>query len=82
MDSLPGSVGGGPGGGALLLRPPPQSGLENGEWPYLGGDAGNTRSAPLLDQINVSNFSDLEVAWTFKTDNLGTRPEFKLVGTP
>ena len=26
--------------------------------------------------------SKLEVAWRFKTDNLGTRPEFKLEGTP
>ena len=26
------------------------------------------------------NFSDLEVAWRFKTDNLGSRPEFKLEG--
>src|SRR6185369_2147634 len=25
---------------------------------------------------------DLEVAWRFKTDNLGTRPEYKLEGTP
>ena len=29
-----------------------------------------------------SNFNQLEVAWRFKTDNLGTRPEFKLEGTP
>ena len=29
-----------------------------------------------------SNFNKLEVAWRFKTDNLGTRPEFKLEGTP
>jgi quinoprotein glucose dehydrogenase len=35
-----------------------------------------------LDQINASNFKELEVAWRFKTDNLGTRPEFKLEGTP
>ena len=35
-----------------------------------------------LDQINGSNFNQLEVAWRFKTDNLGTRPEFKLEGTP
>jgi len=35
-----------------------------------------------LDQINGSNFSKLEVAWRFKTDNLGARPEFKLEGTP
>jgi glucose dehydrogenase len=30
----------------------------------------------------VSNFSKLEVAWRFKTDNLGPRPENKLEGTP
>ena len=29
-----------------------------------------------------TNFNKLEVAWRFKTDNLGTRPEFKLEGTP
>ena len=35
-----------------------------------------------LDQINGSNFSKLEVAWRFKTDNLGPFPEYKLEGTP
>jgi quinoprotein glucose dehydrogenase len=35
-----------------------------------------------LDQINADNFTKLEVAWRFKTDNLGTRPEYKLEGTP
>ena len=40
-----------------------------------------TRFSP-LDQINASNFNKLEVAWRFKTDNLGTRPEYKLEGTP
>ena len=39
------------------------TGLENGEWHYLGGDAGHTRSAPQLTQINASNFSDLRPAW-------------------
>ena len=33
-------------------------------------------------QITGANFSKLEVAWRFKTDNLGTRPEYKLEGTP
>ena len=33
-------------------------------------------------KINASNFNKLEVAWRFKTDNLGTRPEYKLEGTP
>jgi quinoprotein glucose dehydrogenase len=37
---------------------------------------------PPLDQINAVNFSKLEVAWRFKTDSIGNRPEFKLEGTP
>src|SRR6476661_10446103 len=58
-----------------------QSGTANGEWRSYGGDLGHTRYAPLA-QIDASNFSTLEVAWRFKTDNLGPRPEFKLEGTP
>ena len=41
----------------------------------------STRYSP-LDQINASNFDKLEVAWRFKTDNLGARPEFQYEGTP
>jgi quinoprotein glucose dehydrogenase len=58
-----------------------QSGAKNGEWPTYGGDLGNTRYAP-LDQITAANFGSLEVAWRFKTDNLGPRPEFNLQSTP
>ncbi len=54
---------------------------KNGEWAYYTGDVKGTRYSP-LDQINAQNFNQLEVAWRFKTDNLGTRPEFKLEGTP
>src|SRR5579859_7507059 len=54
---------------------------KNGEWAYYTGDVKGTRYAP-LDQINAQNFNNLEVAWRFKTDNLGTRPEYKLEGTP
>src|SRR2546427_8800082 len=54
---------------------------KNGEWPYYTADVRGSRFAP-LDQINATNFNQLEVAWRFKTDNLGTRPEFKLEGTP
>ncbi|MCY3845643.1 MAG: hypothetical protein OXH69_19130, partial [Acidobacteria bacterium] len=46
------------------------TGTENGEWRYLGGDAGHTRSSA-LDQINGDNFSDLEVAWIWRGDNFG-----------
>jgi quinoprotein glucose dehydrogenase len=52
-----------------------------GEWTHYAADARGTRYAP-LDQINGSNFNKLEVAWRFKTDNLGPRPEYKLEGTP
>src|SRR6202030_3793179 len=51
------------------------------EWPTYTADLAGTKYRP-LDQINGSNFSKLEVAWRFKTDNLGTRPEFRLEGTP
>jgi quinoprotein glucose dehydrogenase len=58
-----------------------QSGARNGEWRSYGGDIGHTRYAP-LDQINASNFNKLEVAWRFKTDSLGPRPEFQFESTP
>jgi quinoprotein glucose dehydrogenase len=58
-----------------------QSGAANGEWRTYGGDLGNTRYSP-LDQINAANFRTLEVAWRFKTDNLGPAPEFNLQSTP
>jgi quinoprotein glucose dehydrogenase len=54
---------------------------KNGDWPHYTADIHGTRYSP-LDQINGSNFNQLEVAWRFKTDNLGPRPEFKLEGTP
>ena len=52
-----------------------------GEWRSYGADLANTRYSP-LDQINAGNFKSLEVAWRFKTDNLGPRPEFNLQSTP
>jgi len=58
-----------------------QSGAKRGEWPTYGGDLGNTRYSP-LDQINAKNFNQLEVAWRFKTDSLGPRPEFQFESTP
>jgi len=58
-----------------------QPSTKNGEWPTYAGDLKGTRYAP-LGQINASNFSQLEVAWRFKTDKFGARPEFKLEGTP
>lgn len=56
-------------------------GTRAGEWPTYGGDAASTRYSP-LDQIDPSNFSKLEIAWRFKTENLGPVPEFQFQTTP
>ncbi len=58
-----------------------QTGAPAGEWPTYGGDLGHTRYAP-LDQITADNFADLEIAWRFRTDNLGPVPEFRFQSTP
>ncbi len=58
-----------------------QSGTKNGEWRSYAGDLASNRYSP-LDQINAANFNTLEVAWRFKTDNLGARPEYNLESTP
>src|SRR3954469_559429 len=73
------------GGAALMPRVSgqarPAAGTRVGEWTHYAADARGTRYAP-LDQINAANFNKLEVAWRFRTDNLGPRPEYKLEGTP
>ena len=56
-------------------------GTENGEWRYLGGDAGHTRSSA-LNQINASNFEDLEQAWLWRTDNFGPNLDYFSRSTP
>jgi quinoprotein glucose dehydrogenase len=58
-----------------------QTGAKNGEWTTYAGDLGSTRYSG-LDQINAGNFKQLEVAWRFKTDSLGPRPEYQFEGTP
>ena len=66
---------------ARVAAQSPSASVENGEWPVYHGNLAQHHYSP-LDQIAARNFDDLEVAWTFKTDRLGTRPEFILVGTP
>ena len=58
-------------------QPPPTP----GEWTTYGKDLASTRYSP-LDQITRDNFNTLEVAWRFKTDALGPRPEFNFQSTP
>jgi quinoprotein glucose dehydrogenase len=68
---------------ALVISTPAQmpAGTSGGDWPSYAGDLRNQHYAP-LDQITAANFNTLEVAWRFKTDSFGTRPEYKLEGTP
>ena len=51
------------------------------EWRSYAGDLRNHHYSPLA-QVTAANFNALEVAWRFKTDSLGPRPEFKLESTP
>jgi quinoprotein glucose dehydrogenase len=51
------------------------------EWPTYGADLANTKYRA-LDQITAANFEKLELAWRFRTDNLGPRPEVRLEATP
>ena len=66
---------------SLQERPRPAYGTQNGEWQTYGGDLSSTRYSP-LDQITAGNFNQLEVAWRFKTDALGPRPEYNFQSTP
>ena len=66
---------------ALALLPPASARAQEGEWRYWGSDAGSTRYSP-LDQIDASNFSELEVAWTWRGDNFGPDADPLLRATP
>src|SRR4051812_20996748 len=63
----------------VAAQPAPPPG--NTEWRAYAGDLRNQHYSP-LGQIGAANFNSLEIAWRFKTDFLGPRPEFKLEGTP
>src|SRR5688500_15846992 len=58
-----------------------QFGTRNGEWRAYAGEPGSTKYSP-LDQINKDNVKNLRIAWRFKTDNYGSRPEYNMQVTP
>ncbi len=58
-----------------------QNGAKNGEWRSYAADPGSTKYSP-LDQINRDNAKDLRIAWRFRTDNLGPRPDFNMQSVP
>ena len=67
--------------GVLLAAPAPGASqhvndrpeAEPGGWHYIGGDAGHTRSTP-LNQIDASNFDDLQEEWTWSNASFGATP--------
>jgi quinoprotein glucose dehydrogenase len=58
-----------------------QSGAPKGEWPHWGGDQGNTKYSA-LDQINKDNVKNLRIAWRWKSENFGPRPQNNMEATP
>ena len=70
---------------ALLLAPHATDARRQdppaGEWRYIGGDVAHTRYSP-LDQIDATNFSKLEVAWTWRGDNFGPAVDVLFRSTP
>ena len=66
---------------SFAQAPSPAPAAAKGEWRTYGSDLASTRYSP-LDQITAANFDKLEVAWRFKTDNLGPTPEYNFQSTP
>lgn len=66
---------------ARALAATPKDEGPDTEWRHYAADQANTRYSPLA-QINAENFSDLEIAWSFKTDVLGARKEYQFEPTP
>jgi len=58
-----------------------ERGTPFGEWHNWGGDQWATRYSP-LDQIDGSNFEDLQVAWVWRGDNFGPSVDYILRATP
>src|SRR5688500_476194 len=58
-----------------------QAGVTNGEWPHWGADLGNSKYSS-LDQINRDSVKNLRVAWRWKSENHGPRPQNNMEATP
>jgi quinoprotein glucose dehydrogenase len=66
---------------AGTIRLTGQSTTRTAEWRTYGADLASTHYSA-LDQVNRDNFNRLQVAWRFKTESLGPRPETNLQSTP
>ena len=66
---------------ASLFLSAQSTGTATGEWPHWGGDHANTKYSP-LDQINRDNVKNLRIAWRWKSENFGPRPQNNMEATP
>lgn len=68
---------------AVLALAPVVNGQVNpaGEWRYWGADGGTSHYSR-LDQITQENVNRLRIAWRWKTENFGPRPDFNYRATP
>ncbi len=71
---------------ALVIGPPAHGTAQDrqnpyGEWRYQSADAWGTRYSP-VDQIDASNFGDLEVAWVWSAANFGPTVDYQMKSTP
>ncbi|HEY8572896.1 PQQ-binding-like beta-propeller repeat protein [Phenylobacterium sp.] len=78
--SLPVSAAGTGGGRGLGVTSTLRS-YDPGAWTYWGGDAGQTRYAP-LDQINRKTVNRLKVAWRWSADTSGSPSSNNYKSTP
>ncbi|MEC9355172.1 MAG: hypothetical protein VX507_02975, partial [Gemmatimonadota bacterium] len=65
----------------LFLSQAQDRGTPYGEWRYQSADSWGTRYSP-VDQIDSSNFGDLEVAWTWQANNFGPEVDYQMKSTP
>ena len=61
--------------------PGPTGFIRRGLAIFISGDAGGTKYSPLA-QIDASNVSKLKIAWRWKSENYGSRPDYNLEVTP
>jgi len=66
----------------ITVRVSGQSGAKDGEWPRPTARTWRAPDTGRWTKSTQPTFNELEVAWRFKTDNLGPFPEYKLEGTP
>ena len=58
-----------------------QDSFSGNDWHHYGGDLRSTRYSP-NNQINRTNVGSLEIAWQWKSYNLGPRPDYNFRVTP